>query len=188
MKLGRGVAVEIDNCVYQSCPLNSLPEAFFFAQNLSSMCVARVLDPQPGERVLDMCASPGGKTTHAAQLMQNCGELVAFDKTQRKADEIARLCASLGITIVKAQKMNSITILKKKVCEPESFDRIILDAPCSGLGLRPNFGYNNWGLSALQEIASLQRRLLKEAVHLLKKGGVLVYSTCSFNPMENEGM
>ena len=76
------------------------------------MCVAHILQPKPGEKVLDMCAAPGGKTTHAAILMNNQGEIIAFDKTLRKADEINRLCSVLGISNVKASKMNSTSIIK----------------------------------------------------------------------------
>lgn len=111
--------------------------------------------------------------------MQNQGEIIAFDKTQAKADQIMESCKAQNITIVKAQKMDSKKILEKKALEPESFDRVILDAPCSGLGLRPNFAHTMWTLPALREIAGTQKRLFREAAKLLKPGGVLVYSTCS---------
>ena len=158
-------------------------------------------DPQPGERVFDMCAAPGGKTTHIAQKMKNTGLVVACDKSNNKIKTIQTNCTRLGVTNVRAFAMDSTKCLAgagaentvscdESVSPPfpgEYFDRILLDAPCSALGQRPQF-YNKIKIKELESFPKIQRKLFSTAVRLLAPGGVLVYSTCSNNLEENDNL
>jgi 16S rRNA C967 or C1407 C5-methylase (RsmB/RsmF family) len=156
------------------------------------------LKPQEGEQVLDMCASPGGKTTHIATLMKNHGRVISIDKTPQKVEKIKQLCVQMGITCVSALCLDSTRILNKELppnlfsnsasaFPPESFDKVLLDPPCSGLGQRPRLE-DLTSLVTLKSYAPYQRKLFHVAVSLLKVGGTLVYSTCTINPEENEEM
>ena len=145
-----------------------------------------VLDPKPGELVLDIAAAPGSKTTQIAMYMQNSGLLVANDV------EAPRL-AALGINLQRCGVANAIiTKMKGRSWEhvPLQFDRILVDAPCSGTGtIRKSLKtIGMWNPKMVQRLAGTQRNLLKAAFGLLKPGGTLVYSTCSLEPEENEGV
>ncbi|AFC31957.1 ribosomal RNA small subunit methyltransferase B [Paenibacillus mucilaginosus 3016] len=160
-------------------------EGLYSIQDESSMLVAEWVDPQPGERVLDCCAAPGGKTTHLAEKMQGRGEIVACDVHEHKHGLIREQAVRLG-----HESITTLTADARRLREhyaPESFDRILLDAPCSGLGVirrKPDMKWTKTE-AELGEICSIQQELL-EAVHgLLKPGGVLVYSTCTVEPAEN---
>ncbi|MCP1305981.1 16S rRNA (cytosine(967)-C(5))-methyltransferase RsmB [Paenibacillus tyrfis] len=160
----------------------------YSVQDESSMLVAEWVDPQPGERVLDCCAAPGGKTTHLAEKMGDRGEIVACDVHEHKRKLIEEQAERLAL-----RSIRTLTADARQLAEhfaPESFDRILLDAPCSGLGVIRRKPDMKWSKSEaeLTEICDIQRELL-EAVHpLLKPGGVLVYSTCTVEMAENEDM
>lgn len=219
-------------------------------QALPCIVAAHVLHPQPGSRVLDMCAAPGGKTTMIAQLVGGRGQVVALDRTDNKVEQIRRMAADLGINCVTAVKMDATSALadgsgssggsgtaghaadglrdqsvnatkiwtpespesarsgvgvpgsdpllydaalarnddgvhSTEGFAPESFDHIMLDPPCSALGLGPRLT-QDWQYPQLQKLAAYQRALLNTAVKLLKPGGTLVYCTCTINPLENE--
>lgn len=141
--------------------------------------------PQPGDRILDMCASPGGKTTHIAQLLKGNGHITALDKNPSKVKVIEATAQRMKLSsCITAQKMNSMFASEK--FPHESFDRILLDPPCSGLGNKPRLSHTQLDLKNLDEHYLFQRKLFAQAVPLLKKGGVLVYSTCTLYPQENE--
>jgi 16S rRNA (cytosine967-C5)-methyltransferase len=151
-------------------------------QSRGSMRVARFLDPQPGERVLDLCAAPGTKTTHIAALMEGEGTLVAIEKDPTRAESLAANCRRMHAGFVNARCADAATL------EPtESFDRVLLDAPCSNLGTLQNRPDARWRTSPEQidELAALQERLLDSAAAQLRPGGLLVYSTCTISPREN---
>ncbi|WP_127489732.1 16S rRNA (cytosine(967)-C(5))-methyltransferase RsmB, partial [Paenibacillus ehimensis] len=160
----------------------------YSVQDESSMLVAEWVDPQPGERVLDCCAAPGGKTAHLAEKMGDRGEIVACDVHEHKRKLIEEQAERLTLRSVR-----TLTADARRLAEhfaPESFDRILLDAPCSGLGVIRRKPDMKWSKSEaeLADICDIQRELL-EAVHpLLKPGGVLVYSTCTVEKAENEEM
>lgn len=169
--------------------LHSLPkevQELFTVQEESSQLVAKVLDPRENSTVLDICAAPGGKTTHIAQLMKNTGKIHASDLYDHKVRLIQSNAARLGVTNISAEKKDGN--LWGKEC-PEMFDYILLDAPCSGFGV-----LNRRSDSRLRKkeedtevLAALQKDLLNSAYKALKPGGTMVYSTCTLSFAENRG-
>ncbi|XP_073715697.1 tRNA (cytosine(72)-C(5))-methyltransferase NSUN6 isoform X1 [Misgurnus anguillicaudatus] len=191
----KGLAIRMTEPLYQSPSFDGVLTEDVFLQNLPSVVVGHVLGPRPGERILDMCAAPGGKTTHIASLMRNQGTVVALEKIKSKMEKIIQNAKSLKLDCIKAYCYNSIQAVSSNITHEcsadgppfpeESFDRILLDAPCSGLGQRPNMSCG-WSLKEVCSYQPLQRKLFTTAVRLLKKGGVLVYSTCTVTLAENE--
>jgi 16S rRNA (cytosine967-C5)-methyltransferase len=160
-------------------------EGLFVVQDEASQMVAFLLDPQPGERVLDACAAPGGKATHLAQLMGNLGELLAMDNSASKLPLILETAQRLGIMNIRTRAAD---LLQSGAFPAGAFDRVLLDAPCSGLGVIRRNPEAKWRLTPddITRLAAVQKTMLKNAVRLLKPGGVLVYSTCSTTLQENE--
>ena len=156
-------------------------------QDESSMLPANVLNPQPGMKVLDMCAAPGGKTTHMAEKMNNEGSILAMDLHPKKLDLIDENTARLGLEIVDTAPVDG-----RKAAQflaTESFDAILVDAPCSGLGVmkrKPDIKYTKRE-EDLESLQTIQLAILENAVKLLKPNGRLVYSTCTVDKHENEG-
>ncbi len=155
-------------------------------QDEASQRVALAVDPQPGDRVLDMCAAPGGKATHLGELMNNTGEVIANDIYPHKADLVKQNVKRLGLTNVTITTEDARTLAD--VYPAESFDRVLLDAPCSGWGVisrKPEIKY--FTSSEKQDaLIQIQISLLDVASTLVKTGGILVYSTCTLNKGENE--
>ncbi len=156
----------------------------FTAQSRAAMLVARVLDPQAGERVLDLCAAPGGKTTHLAALMENRGEVLAVERDKRRAGGLVRTAERLGASAVRVEVADA----SRRRPEGAVFDRVLVDPPCSGLGVlqaRPDL---RWRVTeqAIVEMRRLQDTILAAGAKALRPGGVLVYSTCTISPTENE--
>ncbi|XP_066886609.1 tRNA (cytosine(72)-C(5))-methyltransferase NSUN6 isoform X3 [Kogia breviceps] len=189
-----GIGVRMTDPVYLSPSFDSVLPSYLFLQNLPSAVVSHVLDPQPGEKILDLCAAPGGKTTHIAALMHDQGEVIALDKISNKVEKIKQNALLLGLNSIRAFCFDGTKALKLDMVEdtdgeppflPESFDRILLDAPCSGMGQRPNMACT-WTLKEVTSYQPLQRKLFTVAAELLKPGGVLVYSTCTVTLAENE--
>lgn len=151
-----------------------------------------MLDPKPNEIILDLCASPGNKTTHIAQLMEDTGLLIALDKSKNRVKRLKKNIEPIKLKSVRCYAFDAtkaISELHKNDCSPpfmkESFDKILLDAPCTGLGNRPVFT-TKISTNELSSFPKLQKKLLDTAVKLLKVGGILVYSTCSVLEIENE--
>lgn len=158
-------------------------DGFFTVQDSAAQMAAKVLSPKSGERVLDICAAPGGKTTHIAELMGNSGEVLAFDIHEHKIKLIYDAAERLGISIIKARCQDAAEYDEALF---ESFDRVLADVPCSGLGIirrKPDIKWNAAPDGGLYEI---QERILGCASKYVKQGGVLVYSTCTLNRLENE--
>lgn len=235
----QGVAICMNNRVYDLPSFNDVLEGEIFLQNLPSIITAHVLDPQKGERVIDMCAAPGGKTTAIAMRMEDDGVVVAVDRSHNKVQGIRNLADEMGFKSIVAYKLDalksvsleseetlvstplalSIDAEKKEVsCEnvkakqqrlkngpgksqasgarvekskgfpANSFDRVLLDAPCSALGLRPRLFAGEETLQSLRNHGRYQKRMFDQAVQLVRPGGVIVYSTCTINPGENEAL
>ena len=156
---------------------------FYTVQDAAAMTASRVLAPNAGDTVIDMCAAPGGKTTHMAEIMQNKGKIYAFDVHEHKIDLIRKNAERLGITIIEAQIGDGQQYNKEFA---ETADKILCDVPCSGLGIirrKPEIKYNREDTSELPEI---QRAILDNAAKYLKPGGEIVYSTCTIEKEENE--
>jgi len=160
-----------------------------YVQGLSSMIPALILDPQPGEKTLDLAAAPGSKTTQLACLMKNQGVLTANDENPIRLEKLKANLDRQGASNVELLPPGDGGLVWKD--RYETFDRVLLDAPCSSEGrfradIPSTFGY--WKDDTNRKMAKLQRRLFKSAVLSLKVGGTLVYSTCTFSPEENEGV
>lgn len=180
----RGVAVEVVRAAGPEMPpLNGVAADCAVLQNLPSVLAGCALAPAPGARVLDMCAAPGGKTAHLAALMRDRGELVAVDRRAARVAELAALVARLRLTCVRTLQADA-TRLRARFPDA-AFDAVLLDAPCSGLGLRPRLA-EPCRAAELPARAAYQRRLAREAVRLVRPGGTLVYSVCTLNPDEGE--
>ncbi|KAI9114705.1 hypothetical protein K1719_014403 [Acacia pycnantha] len=277
----KGVAVDMKDRVYELPSFHNVLEGDIFLQNLPSIIAAHALDPQKGERILDMCAAPGGKTTAIAILMKDDGDIIAADRSHNKVMDIQKLAAEMGLScistckldalksvcrrnepdnltgsycgnadngvtqqvsdssILNAERMSSIDINrlnientmeenvdnnerenkgtyvskaeirksmrrerngrgrnqclggrveKSKGFPPNSFDRVLLDAPCSALGLRPRLFAGEETIESFRTHAKYQRKMFDQAVQLARPGGVIVYSTCTINPGENEAL
>ncbi len=172
------------------CFIPDLPgfgEGLFAVQDQASQLVAHLLDPQPGESVLDVCAAPGGKATHLAQLMQDQGRLVATDLNQRKVRKIEQNAVRLGIGCLQVEVADA---LQAGYQQGRQFDRILLDAPCSGLGVIRRNPEAKWRLQPADFIrfAERQRQLLQQVAPLVRPGGQLVYATCSTSLQEDEAV
>lgn len=157
----------------------------FYIQDDASILVSEVLAPKKGQKVLDVCAAPGGKTTHMAELMDNKGKIIARDVNGKKLNLIKENINRLGYNNIVLEKFDGTKLDKDNI---ESFDKILLDAPCLGLGIigrKPEIKYNK-KKSDFKSINTLQNKLLKNSSKLLKKGGELVYSTCSIGKKEND--
>ncbi len=155
-----------------------------YVQEAASMIPPLVLKPKPGELILDMCAAPGSKTTQMAAMMENKGLLIANDVSGERLQ-------SLGINLQRCGTTNTIIALGTGYRFKEgNFDRILVDAPCSATGtiMRSYKTINMWNPKMVKNLSKIQKKLLQIAFNNLKKGGTLVYSTCTMEPEEDEGV
>lgn len=161
-------------------------DGLFTVQDEGAMLIAHVLDPKQGEKIWDVCAAPGGKTTQIAELCKNDAAILSTDIYEHKIRLIEGACSRLGISCVKAVVHDA----SKPLEENELFDRILVDAPCSGLGILGRKSDIRWmrSESDLDELVKVQEAILEQVCSNLVENGVLVYSTCTINPQENEGV
>lgn len=158
---------------------------YFYVQEATQLFPAKALDPKPGERVLDLCAAPGGKTTQMAQHMGDEGLVVANDASPSRIKALLANVYRLGLRCVVVTE-----------CPGENFpgrarfDRVLVDAPCSAEGVARKFPHLRRGasLAYIRQMAALQKKLLVRALELVRPGGLVVYSTCTLAPEENEGV
>ncbi len=157
-------------------------EGLWVVQGAASAMVARILGPEPGEKILDLCAAPGAKTTHIASVMNDTGEITAVDISPERLEKITGNCERLGIKSVKTIEADASEIKLN-----EEFDRILVDAPCSNTGVFGKRPDARWRRKPgdIDTLAGLQLKILTNAAGMLKPGGGLVYSTCSIEPEEN---
>ncbi|ACA39092.1 16S rRNA (cytosine(967)-C(5))-methyltransferase RsmB [Lysinibacillus sphaericus] len=171
----------------QPARTNAFKEGHITIQDESSMIPANVLKPSPGMRVLDMCAAPGGKTTHLAEIMKNEGSILATDLHPHKLDLIDHNTERLGLDIIETAPIDGRKA--PEFLQAESYDAILVDAPCSGLGVmrrKPDIKYTKRE-EDLENLQTIQLALLDAATKVLKIKGKLVYSTCTVDKQENEG-
>lgn len=160
-----------------------------YLQNPSSYIPPLVLDPQPGEKILDLCAAPGGKASHIAALAQNDIELWVNDNSKPRLLRMKKNFDRLGVE-VHSETMYAVDRVNREL-PAEYFDKILLDAPCSGegaLSLDDAKSLEYWSVAQIKRLQKLQRQAIITAWQLLKPGGVLVYSTCTMAPDENESV
>ncbi len=167
--------------------LRLFQEGYFAVQDESSMIASLVLNPVPGSFVIDACSGPGGKTTHMAQIMQNKGRILALDVHSHRLELVAKACERMGVSIVEPKLMD---VRELPFQLQEKADYILVDVPCSGLGVirrRPDL---RWRVKPedLPQHARQQLEILKSASRCLAAGGILVYSTCTTEPEENTGV
>jgi 16S rRNA (cytosine967-C5)-methyltransferase len=156
------------------------------AQSRASMLVARAVAPEPGDRVLDLCAAPGGKTTHLAALMGDEGEVVAVERHPGRAAALERTCERLGATAVRVDVADAT----RPRPEDERYDRVLVDPPCSGLGTMQAHPDLRWRATpeGVRRLAAEQARILDVAHRALRPGGRIVYATCTLSDAENAGV
>jgi 16S rRNA (cytosine967-C5)-methyltransferase len=165
--------------------LSAFKKGLFQVQDESSMLAGLLLDPKPGELVIDVCSAPGGKATHMAQLMENKGIILARDIHEHKIKLIDEAAQRLGISIIKTEIFDASQKDEKNYMKA---DRVLLDAPCSGLGIIRKKPDIKWTRTAEEtsQLPELQDTLIEAAAGSVKPGGVLVYSTCTILPDENQ--
>ncbi len=157
-----------------------------YIQNLSSMIPSLVLDPQPDEKIFDIAAAPGSKATHIAALMKNTGEMTANDLSFKRLFKLKENLMHMGVTNAKVINLPGESFWKKL---PEYFDRTLVDVPCSMEGrIRCDDPktYRDWSTKKIKQLSKLQKYLLRSAVASTRVGGIIVYSTCTLAPEENE--
>lgn len=160
-------------------------EGHFYVQDLGSILVSSFLNPRENSSLLDLCAAPGGKTTHLAEIMNNTGEIMACDKSQGKIKLIQENAKRLGVKNIET-RVNDARVLNKDFID--KFDYVLVDAPCSGTGLyrkKPDIKWNK-DLEDIKSLAEIQLEILDKAKDYVKDGGELLYSTCSLSKIENE--
>jgi 16S rRNA (cytosine967-C5)-methyltransferase len=161
--------------------LDLFEKGYFSVQDESSGLVVKLLDPKPGETVIDLCSAPGGKTTFIGELMKNQGKIIAVDKYEHRLNLVKQSCERLGVENVEFIPKDALEV------DVEPADKILVDAPCSGLGViqkKPDIKWQR-ELSDIRNLAKTQIELLEKASKLVKNGGVIVYSTCTIEPEEN---
>lgn len=165
--------------------LDLFKEGLFTIQDISAGQTAKILNPQKREYILDACAAPGGKTTYMAEIMENEGQILAWDIYEHRTKLIEENAKRLGIEIIKTE-VKDASIYNEKL--KEKFDKILLDVPCLGIGVikrKPDIKWQR-NIEDIKEITNIQVKILENCSRYLKKGGELVYSTCSILKQENE--
>lgn len=186
LRAGRGLVVETVEPLYRVPSLRSTRwwrEGAIYEQSVSSMTVARVLAAKPGSVVVDMCAAPGGKTGHVYELLRGRARIVAIDHSRRKVERLWEEMRRLGhsVEVLQMDARRAPDVLGEGLA-----DYVILDPPCSSLGVVPKV-FDKKRLSDVLNSARYQRSFIRAAWRLLKPGGVMVYSTCTMTVAENEG-
>jgi len=181
-------ALMIKKGSYQKlCETREYKNGMFYVQDLSSQLVAHLLQPQPGEVIVEVGCGSGGKTTHLAQLMENQGKIIAIDKQERNLKQLLKNAQRMGIEIVKPLSWNAISFIPEL---KETADRVLVDAPCSGCGtIRKNpevLLHNN--PQTLKKLAELQKQMLLGASRYLKSGGTMIYCVCTLTDEETWGV
>ncbi|HZF99574.1 MAG TPA: methyltransferase domain-containing protein, partial [Chitinophagales bacterium] len=165
--------------------LPSFKEGMFEVQDAGSQAIAPFLQPEAGMRVVDACAGAGGKTLHIASVMENRGHVIALDVEEWKLIETRKRARRAGVGIIETRLIDSTKVIKRL---NGTADRVLIDAPCSGLGVLRRNPDAKWKLSpeTIEKVKNLQSDLLQRYASMAKPGGKIVYATCSILPSENE--
>lgn len=165
--------------------LDSFKDGLFEVQDAGSQVIAPFLEVEPGMRVIDACAGAGGKTLHLSALMQNKGRILAMDSEQWKLDELKKRARRSGAANIETRTIDSSKVIKRL---ERSADRLLLDVPCSGLGVLKRNPDAKWKLSEdfIDRVRNTQQTILSDYSKMVRPGGMMVYSTCSLLPSENE--
>ena len=182
----KGLAISVTRRKFHSPQIRELDEfskGFLYPQSIAAMATVRVLDPKPGETIVDMNCAPGGKLSHMSQLMQNYGRILGFDRNSRKISQTRETLTRLGCK-------NVVLSIHDSRYLPDDFpdlnsDRVLIDPPCSALGLRPK-AYDFTTKERIEHLASYQKQFVKAASRLVKLDGIVVYSVCTFTVEECE--
>lgn len=168
---------------------SDLPKnGLLYIQSLSSMIPALILNPQPGEKICDLTAAPGSKTSQIAAMMHNEGEIVANDKSRERLYKLRAVLAAQGVTNTQVTQLPGEDLWKRY---PEYFDKTLVDVPCTMEGrflCSDPKSYKDWTPKKVKVLSQLQKYILRSAVSATKPGGLIVYSTCTLEPEENEGV
>ncbi|ACB84920.1 16S rRNA (cytosine(967)-C(5))-methyltransferase RsmB [Natranaerobius thermophilus] len=166
---------------------------YFQVQDINSMVVSHLCDPQQGDNIIDLCSAPGSKTTHLVQLIDGQGSILAVDIHEHRLKLVKEACRRLQVNNVNVKQADGTKLISRDQQENNKqlkgqFDLCLIDAPCSGLGTLRKRPELKWTISEqdLNSLSTLQGKLLKAGSQLVKPGGTLVYSTCTINPQENE--
>jgi 16S rRNA (cytosine967-C5)-methyltransferase len=180
--LPEGLVLEEPFDVHGSQPF---ADGLVIPQSRASMMVARALEPRPGERILDLCAAPGAKTTHLAALIGGEGEIVAVERHPGRARALRETCATMAAANVSVVEADA-----REFVAGAPFQRVLIDPPCSGLGTLQSRPDIRWRAqpSSIVELASLQRAILERGADALAPGGMLVYSVCTISRAESEAV
>jgi len=159
----------------------------FILQDKASIAVGAIANPRPGETILDVCAAPGAKTSHIAQLMENQGSIISIDYNERRLNSWEGLMHKLGVTMARPVLGDAT---KRDVIEPLEADIVVIDPPCTGSGTFHKEPSGKWRLTrrSITTMSVLQRKIINNMARFVRPGGVLIYSTCSITVEENEGV
>ncbi|MEC4804556.1 MAG: 16S rRNA (cytosine(967)-C(5))-methyltransferase [Jaaginema sp. PMC 1079.18] len=176
----QGLRLEVGSGAIQGLP--GFAEGWWTVQDASAQLVTHLLDPQPGEKIWDVCAAPGGKTTHIAELMGDRGWVLASDRDRKRLRKISQNAQRLQLQSIHTEAGDSRSLAVGLV------DRVLVDAPCSGLGTLHRHPDIRWrqNPTKIAELVQLQRELLTQSAQKVKANGILIYSTCTLNAAENE--
>ncbi|MEZ0289976.1 MAG: PUA domain-containing protein [Sulfolobales archaeon] len=190
-RIGRGLFLKSVKSLYKAPPIRDLRvwiEGFVYPQSLPAMLTSRLLDPRAGDSIIDMCAAPGGKTSHIYELSRGDATIYAFDHSKRRIEEMISNLRRLGhLNSNKIIVINSDSRYISRDYKYLVADKILLDPPCTSTGVRPKI-YDLKTERELRDLVEYQRQFLSEAYKVLRRGGILVYSTCSITYDENEGL
>lgn len=170
-------------------PIHEWPafqKGLFQIQDEAAQIVTQILNPKPGENVLDACAGLGGKTGHIAQLMKDTGSITAIDIENKKLDFLSEQCRLMGFQSISVKNLDLLNTTIKDF--PDYFDRVLIDAPCSGLGVLGRNPDGKWNKNPndIPRLAARQKKILNAGANLVKPGGSIVYAVCSCEKEENE--
>ncbi len=190
IKVRDGYLVSQALIIEEGIPLESyklFKEGFFTIQSEASMLTSIILNPKPNEKIADLCSAPGTKSTHLAEIMENKGEILSVDINKSRLELVEKNSRRLGINIIKTLNSDILSL-------PEelngTFDKVLLDVPCTGLGVIKHKPEIKWRRKRedIYNLSKIQYSMLEKAVKLLKKGGEILYSTCTLTWQENEGV